>query len=211
MKILGIIAGLLLIISGVYCFMHPVLTFASLGWLVGLAVIISGAGSLAAWWESRKSGSSNGWELVSALLTVLVGVIVLCNLFAMFLTDMAIVALFGVWLLVTGILRIVASVRLKFRHWGFGAVWGCSTDTRRCLCAASPYGFDDVSGLVRGCRAGDTGHQPDLCRRCDERQKGRLTVCPFTDCSALMQRRYFFMRQSRRLIVPMLVACSWLS
>ena len=124
MKILGIITGLLLIISGVYCFMHPVLTFASLGWLVGLAVIISGAGSLAAWWEGRKSGSSNGWELVSALLTVLVGVIVLCNLFAMFLTDMAIVALFGVWLLVTGILRIVASVRLKFRHWGFGAVWG---------------------------------------------------------------------------------------
>ena len=55
---------------------------------------------------------------------MLVGVIVLCNLFAMFLTDMAIVALFGVWLLVTGILRIVASVRLKFRHWGFGAVWG---------------------------------------------------------------------------------------
>ena len=50
MKILGIITGLLLIISGVYCFMHPVLTFASLGWLVGLAVIISGAGSLAAWW-----------------------------------------------------------------------------------------------------------------------------------------------------------------
>ena len=74
MKILGIVMGILLTISGIFCLTQPVLTFA--------------------------------------------------NFWAQLFTDMALIMLFGVWIVCAGVLRIVASVQLKFAWWGFGVFWG---------------------------------------------------------------------------------------
>ena len=115
---------MLLIISGIYCFAHPVLTFSSLGWIVGVIVILSGFTNFGNWWNKRKSEISNIFDMLSALLTVMIGVLVLLNLGARLFTDVALVALFGLWIIVSGLLRIIASVKIKFSWWGFGVFWG---------------------------------------------------------------------------------------
>lgn len=124
MKILGIIMGSLLTISGIFCLTQPVLTFANLSWVIGAIVLACGICGLVAWWQGRKSGESNLWDMAGALLTTIVGVLMLCNFWAQLFTDMALIMLFGVWIVCAGVLRIVASVQLKFAWWGFGVFWG---------------------------------------------------------------------------------------
>ncbi|MEE0547728.1 MAG: DUF308 domain-containing protein [Peptococcaceae bacterium] len=124
MKLLGIVTGILLIVSGCYCFANPVVTFANLGWVVGAIVLASGVGSFGSWWNGRKTNSSNIWDMLSALLTIVIGLLILFNLSARLFTDMTLIAFFGAWIILSGILRIVASVKIKFSWWGFGLLWG---------------------------------------------------------------------------------------
>lgn len=124
MKILGIVTGILLTLSGIFCFVHPVLTFANLSWVIGVIVLASGIGSAAAWWNARKTGTSSGWEFAGAILTMIAGLLILCNLCARLFTDMALITLFGVWIIAAGILRIVVSLKLRLPWWGFGLAWG---------------------------------------------------------------------------------------
>ena len=131
MKILGIVMGILLTISGIFCLTQPVLTFANLSWVIGAIVLACGICGLVAWWQGRKSGESNLWDMAGALLTTIVGVLMLCNFWAQLFTDMALIMLFGVWIVCAGVLRIVASVQLKFAWWGFGVFWGRGADPGR--------------------------------------------------------------------------------
>ena len=82
MKILGIVMGILLTISGIFCLTQPVLTFANLSWVIGAIVLACGICGLVAWWQGRKSGESNLWDMAGALLTTIVGVLMLCNFWA---------------------------------------------------------------------------------------------------------------------------------
>ena len=124
MKILGIVTGILLTLSGIFCFVHPVLTFANLSWVIGVIVLASGISSAAAWWNARKSGTSSGWERAGAILTMIAGLLILCNLGARLFTDMALITLFGVWIIAAGILRMVRNRREAAARFGFSACSG---------------------------------------------------------------------------------------
>lgn len=124
MKIIGIIAGILLILSGGYCFMHPVLTFGSLGWLIGISVLVYGIGSICTWRDVSRRKSAASWEMVSGILAIAIAILILVNIKVRLFTDMVFVIFIGVWLAVTGTLRIVGAVKLKPSFWGFHAIWG---------------------------------------------------------------------------------------
>lgn len=111
-------------ISGIYCFAHPALTFSNLAWVIGAIVLLSGFSSFGSWWKECKTAASNIWDMLSVMLTIIIGLLVLFNLGARLFTDMALIALFGIWIIVSGLLRIAASVKIKFSWWGFGVFWG---------------------------------------------------------------------------------------
>lgn len=124
MRIIGIIAGILLALSGGYCFFHPVFTFGSLGWLIGLSSLVYGIGGICAWKAARARKAATAWELISAILAVIIGILIFVNLRVRLLTDVVLVIIIGGWLAVSGILRIWGAVKLKHTRWGISIVWG---------------------------------------------------------------------------------------
>jgi uncharacterized membrane protein HdeD (DUF308 family) len=113
MRILTIIGAILMILAGALCFISPGQTFLALAFVVGMVMVINGAIQTLSYLTGRglnNKGDNNGWILVDALITLLLGILVLCN---QLVADAAIPMVFGMWVLVTGILRIEAATRIN--------------------------------------------------------------------------------------------------
>ncbi|HAM15110.1 MAG TPA: hypothetical protein DCP91_04500 [Eggerthellaceae bacterium] len=113
MKVVVIILGVLMLIGGVYCLATPIATYAALGWLVGLAMLVEGIGSIATWNERRKMGFADGWTLAGAIVSIVLGLILLFSFVAQWAVDLFIAYMIAAWLVVGGIARIVASLHLR--------------------------------------------------------------------------------------------------
>lgn len=102
-RVFKIAAGVVLILTGVFCFANPGATFLSVAFLLGSAMLLSGiSGTLAYIWISRKREISNSL-LIEGLISIILGILVLSN---QLLADAAIPVFFGMWVMFTGIIRI---------------------------------------------------------------------------------------------------------
>ena len=113
MRVLTILSGILMLAAGAFCLINPGQTFLVLAFVVGLVMVINGIIHTLAYLIGRglnNRGDNNGWILVDALITLLLGVLVLCN---QLVVDMAIPMVFGMWVLVSGILRVEAATRIN--------------------------------------------------------------------------------------------------
>ncbi len=113
MRILTILSGILMILTGVFCFMNPGQTFLVLAFIIGLVMVINGIIHTLAYLIGRglhNKGDNNGWILTEALITLVLGVLILCN---QLVVDAAIPMVFGIWVVVSGILRIEASTHIN--------------------------------------------------------------------------------------------------
>ncbi|MBE6039319.1 MAG: HdeD family acid-resistance protein [Anaerofustis stercorihominis] len=113
MRILTILSGIMMLLTGVFCFMNPGQTFLAFAFVVGLVMVINGVIHTLAYINGRglhNKGDNNGWILTDALITLLLGILVLCN---QLVADSAIPMVFGMWVLVSGILRIEAASRIN--------------------------------------------------------------------------------------------------
>lgn len=113
MRILTIIGGILMVMTGAFCFSSPGQTFLALAFIVGLVMALNGTIHAIAYVSGRglhNKGDNNGWILTDALITLLLGILVLCN---QLVADTAIPMVFGMWVLVTGILRIEAATHIN--------------------------------------------------------------------------------------------------
>lgn len=113
MRILTIISGVLMVLVGAFCFMNPGQTFLVLAFVVGMVMVINGMIHALAYFIGRglhNRGDNNGWILTDALITLLLGILILCN---QLVADIAIPMVFGMWVLVSGILRIEASTHIN--------------------------------------------------------------------------------------------------
>jgi len=109
-KIFKILAGVILILSGVFCFANPGATFPSVAFLLGWAMLIAGiAGIVSFFWIGRKKETMN-LILVDGILNVILGCFVLANLL---ITDAIIPVFFGMWVMFSGVLRVVDSYAMK--------------------------------------------------------------------------------------------------
>lgn len=104
MRVFKIAAGVILILSGVFCFANPGATFLSIAFLLGCAMLLSGmSGILAYVWISRTRETSS-LLLVEGLLSVILGILVVSN---QLLADAAIPVFFGMWVMFSGIMSVV--------------------------------------------------------------------------------------------------------
>ncbi len=113
MRILTIISGVLMLATGAFCFINPGQTFLSIAFVVGIVMVINGIIHSLSYLVGRglnNKGDNNGWILVDALITLLLGILVLCN---QLVADMAIPMVFGMWVLVSGILRVEAASHIN--------------------------------------------------------------------------------------------------
>lgn len=113
MRILTIISGILMILTGAFCFMNPGQTFLVLAFIIGMVMVINGIIHSLAYFIGRglhNKGDNNGWILTEALITLILGILILCN---QLVVDAAIPMVFGIWVVVSGILRIEASTHIN--------------------------------------------------------------------------------------------------
>ncbi len=108
MRVLTIVSGVLLVITGVFCFANPGETFLALAFVLGFIMVISSIiQGIAYWWgRSGNQNDNNGWILTEAIITFILGVLVLSNQIA---ADVAIPMVFGMWVMFSGILRVVTA------------------------------------------------------------------------------------------------------
>lgn len=101
-----------MIATGAFCLMNPGQTFLSLAFIVGLIMVLNGLIHALAYFIGRglhNKGDNNGWILTDALITLLLGILILCN---QLVADTAIPLVFGMWMFVAGILRIEAATHI---------------------------------------------------------------------------------------------------
>ena len=113
MRSLTIISGLLFLACGAFCFVNIGQTFLTMAFIVGIVMVINGIIHTMAYLVGRglhNKGDNNGWILVDGLITLALGILTLCN---QLVVDVAIPMVFGMWILISGILRIEAASRIN--------------------------------------------------------------------------------------------------
>lgn len=112
--------------AGILCFMNPGATFLSLAFVLGVVMLFSGLSSIMSYMADRKHKSREvtQWRLAEGFITTILGGVVLSN---QLVTDAMIPIFFGMWILFSGTLRILASYTLKecgITSWKWGLLWG---------------------------------------------------------------------------------------
>lgn len=113
MRSLTIFSGILMLATGAMCFILTGQTFQSIAFVVGIVMVINGIIHALAYLVGRglhNKGDNNGWILVDSLITLVLGILILCN---QLVVDAAIHMVFGMWLLVSGSLRIEAASHIN--------------------------------------------------------------------------------------------------
>ena len=113
-KICSIILSVIMIALGVYCIFTPGITYLNLAYMIGVSILFDAIGKIFNWWHYRKENDiSDSWLLISGILSCIFSVILLSDGLFQFALDMTIVYLIAVWILITGIIRIVRSFRIR--------------------------------------------------------------------------------------------------
>jgi len=113
MRVLTLAGGILMVATGAFCLINPGQTFMTLAFLVGAVMVVNGLIHALGFLLARGSfgiGDNNGWILIDAILTLLLGIMILCNQLTV---DIAVPMIFGMWVLVSGLLRFEASTRIN--------------------------------------------------------------------------------------------------
>lgn len=145
MRLLTIISGVLLILVGVFCFANQGETFLALAFVLGFIMVASSViqGLAYVRGRSRNRKDNNGWILADAGITFILGTLVLMNLIA---ADVAIPLVFGMWVLFSGTLRIVAATQINIQQKRTNFLWTMLTGA---LCVVGGiYAF--INPLIAG-------------------------------------------------------------
>ena len=135
MKIVAAILGVLMIISGMYCLLFPGLEYWVIAYVIGICMILDAAGRIAAWWSGRKNGESDGLMLLSAIISLIFGLLLVLSPTLQLAFDLFIIYMMAAWVLLLGIIRIVHAMKLRKlrktygtnylgKNWGVALVLG---------------------------------------------------------------------------------------
>lgn len=127
-RALSVILGILLIVGGIMSIVNPGAMVLNLGSLIGLFILVHGVGSLINHYRFRALGE--GWGIAGAILSILLGAMLMTSAFLQLFTNLVIIFIAGLWILSMGVVCVATAVRLaRFRTvlpWekpGFGWLW----------------------------------------------------------------------------------------
>lgn len=118
-RILVLLAGIAMIILGVWFLFHPGISLLTSTLMFGFLLLISGIFHTISYFSDRKSQNVSGWVLADGILSILLGFLLLFNEFDGTLT---LVLLFGMWVLFAGIMRTIGAFTAKQNNvqgWGW--------------------------------------------------------------------------------------------
>ena len=136
-----LLQGILLIILSIYIFQNPVAVLAGISLWFGLLVLAAGVLGIIAWLAADKP-EREGMSLFWSILTAALGLLMLLHLLA---TMKTLTVIFGLWMLVTGLLLVQSGWSLRSKH-SFG--WAMVIAGVLSAVAAVMMVFDIGTGAV---------------------------------------------------------------
>lgn len=118
-KVWLVIAGLLLIVLGVYCICKPAATLFSAAWLIGILVLSAGISKLIFTFRTQAFLPNSATRVLSAIFEVILGIFFLAN--SLFVA-VSLPVVFALWVLVESV--IVAINSFDYKRVGFPGWWG---------------------------------------------------------------------------------------
>ncbi len=115
-KIVSVILGILMIVSGIYCLATPGITFLAVGWIIGFNMIADAIGNIITWKDREDEGMADGWTLAGAIVSLIFGIVLLGSNAMQFSVNLFVAYMAAIWLIVIGILRLIRSSRLHQFH-----------------------------------------------------------------------------------------------
>ncbi|WP_099223821.1 HdeD family acid-resistance protein [Listeria costaricensis] len=118
-RVLLLIAGILMIIMGIWLLFNPVATLLASNVFFAIVLLVSGIFHTVSYFSDKKLQHVSGWVLAEGILSILLGVFMLFNEIAGAAT---LVMLFAMWVLFAGIMRIISSMSAKNNNvsgWGW--------------------------------------------------------------------------------------------
>ena len=112
-KILSVLFGIMIIADGVICLAMPGLTFLTLGYMIGVGMLLDGIGRIINWYQMDRGTEQSGWVLVSSIVSLTLGAILMGSDAMQLAMDAFIVYMAIAWLIVLGILRITHALRIR--------------------------------------------------------------------------------------------------
>ena len=110
MRVLTIAMGVILTLAGIWCLVNLGKTYAALAFVLGIVMLVSGISNIITYISQHRSSHVTGWVLADGILTTILGIIVLLNPFT---ADVMISIFFGMWLMMSGVLRIVGAFEVR--------------------------------------------------------------------------------------------------
>ena len=150
MKVLNIIAGVLLIVTGIYCLCNQDAAAMTAGVLVGIFMLLSGVIEIVVFATTSGLLFGSGWLLLDGVLTVILSLFLLFN---QWFTMMSLPFLFTLWMLFSGISRFVSAFDLRalgVRGWGWVLAIGIILIAAGFICMMDPWISVVAIGLTVG-------------------------------------------------------------
>ena len=154
MKAITIFMGVLLTIGGFFCMLAPISTFRTIGWAIGVVLLIAGINLVIDFFTHRKGKGVTSWDLVGGLLTIALALFILYRHgYQGNLLDILLITLFGVWMLFSGIFRIAGGIKLKQlgeSAWLWVIIGGVASLVLGIYGLVNPYVFKFAIGWMIG-------------------------------------------------------------
>jgi len=117
-KIWLCLAGVLLVILGIVCFVRPDITLLSAAWLLGCFTLLAGISKLAFTLRTQSFMPNSGTRMLSALFDIVFGCFFLFHPLG---TAISLPIVFAVWVMAEGIIVTVQS--FDYKKVGFTSWW----------------------------------------------------------------------------------------
>lgn len=111
MLILMIILSVLMIMGGISCIVTPIAAFTTLGWLAGISILMVGISAVVRYAAGHEE--RNIWNLLGGICEFLFGGFLIANNYAQIATSFVLAYVASFFLLIYGIFKIIASLKLK--------------------------------------------------------------------------------------------------
>ncbi|MDF3000262.1 MAG: HdeD family acid-resistance protein [Bacillota bacterium] len=124
MRVFKIAAGVILVITGIFCFAAPGATFVSVAFILGCAMLLSGISGVTAYIWIGKKREVPYLLLAEGVTSILLGILVLTN---QIIAEAAIPVFFGLWVLFSGVLRVsdgISRMKQDSRDWTWLVILG---------------------------------------------------------------------------------------
>ncbi len=124
-KIFLFILGLIIVIGGLYCASSPGMTYLTMIWVIGFAMIFHAIEDFFTYSTRKSLGLADGWNLAGSIIAFLFGLAIMISGKTELVTGIALLYFLFAWIIIAGIINIVASFQLrKFQDTGNAVVDG---------------------------------------------------------------------------------------